>query len=422
MDLKGFGNVKKRESVFIQKPEEQLEAICRGSVDLISKADLLKKLKKSFKEQKPLNIKAGFDPSRPDLHLGHAVLLNKLKLFQSFGHQVIFLIGDFTAQIGDPSGLDKTRPVLKESEVEKNAKTYSRQVFKILNEKKTKVCFNSIWMKKMSAQEIIHWAGKYTVARMLERDDFSKRFETKQAICIHELLYPLLQGYDSVFLKADVELGGTDQLFNLLVGRELQKKAGQELQCVLTVPLLEGLDGVKKMSKSYDNYIAIEDSPSEIFGKTMKLSDELMIRYYELLTDKKSQEMEQIKKDLKSGQAHPMKVKMDLAYFFVERFHGFHSAEKAKENFKNVFSFGKVPDDIRERKVAPAEDFWVCYLICKVGFSPSTSEARRLIQGGAVEINGEKIKDSNLKINLKLGDKFTLKAGKRRFVQIKVQT
>lgn len=414
--------MKKRESVFRQKPEEQLEKICQNSVDLISKTALFKKLEKSFKEKKPLNIKAGFDPSRPDLHIGHTVLLNKLKLFQSFGHQVIFLIGDFTAQIGDPSGLDKTRPVLKESEVEKNAKTYSRQVFKILNEKKTKVCFNSSWMKKMSAQEIIHWAGKYTVARMLEREDFSKRFREQQTICIHEFLYPLLQGYDSFVLKADVELGGTDQLFNLLVGRELQKKGRQEPQCVLTVPLLEGLDGMKKMSKSYDNYIAIEDTPADIFGKTMKLSDDLMIRYYELLTDKTNQEMEQVKKDLKLGQVHPMKVKMDLAYFFVERFHNSNEAEKAKENFKNVFSFGKVPDNMQEHTVTPAENFWICYLMCKVGFSPSTSEARRLIQGGAVEINGEKIKDSNLKINLKMGDEFILKAGKRRFVQIKVQT
>ena len=406
----------------MKNPEKQIEEIGRGLVDFVSKEELLKKLEKSVKEKKPLNIKAGFDPNRPDLHLGHVVLLNKLKTFQDFGHQVIFLIGDFTARIGDPSGLDKTRPILSEYEVKENVKTYRRQVFKILNKEKTKVCFNSHWMGKMLAEDMIHLAGKYTVARMLERDDFSKRFKNKQAICIHEFLYPLVQGYDSIVLKADVELGGTDQLFNLLVGRELQKKEGHQPQCVLTVPLLEGLDGVKKMSKSYDNYIAVEDTAEEIFGKTMKLSDELMIHYYELLTNKTSQEIKRIKKDLKSGQVHPMKVKMDLAYFFVESFYSSQSAEKAKNNFKNVFSLRKAPEDMQERKVSPAKDVWVCYLIREVGFSSSTSAARRLIEGGAVEINGEKIKDSNLKINMKAGEEFILKAGKRRFIKIKVQT
>ena len=350
------------------EPEEQLEKICFNSVDLVSEKEMLKKLKKSFKEKKPLRVKAGFDPSRPDLHLGHVILLNKLKLFQDLGHHVIFLIGDFTAQIGDPSGLDKTRPLLSETEVKVNAKTYSRQVFKVLDKDKTELCFNSTWMDKMSAGDLIHLSGQYTVARMLERDDFSKRFKKNQPICIHEFLYPLVQGHDSVVLKSDIELGATDQLFNLLIGRELQKRKGQEPQCVLTYPLLEGLDGIRKMSKSYDNYIAIEDSPKEIFGKTMKLSDKLMIRYYELLTDKKQQEIIQLKADLKSGKAHPMEVKMDLAYFFVECFHSSSSAEKAKENFEDVFSRQKIPSDIQECSVSPAEAFWICYLICKVGF------------------------------------------------------
>lgn len=402
------------------RPEEQLEKICLNAVDVVSEKELLEKLKNSFKKKKPLRIKAGFDPSRPDLHLGHVVVLNKLKTFQDLGHHVVFLIGDFTAQIGDPSGLDKTRPILSKEEVKENAKTYSRQVFKILDKNKTEVCFNSSWMNKLSSVDLIHLASQYTVARMLERDDFSKRFKKNQAICLHEFLYPLVQGYDSVVLEADVEIGATDQLFNLLVGRELQKRKGQEPQCVLTFPLLEGLDGVRKMSKSYDNYIAIEDPPREIFGRTMKLNDELMVRYYELLMDKTKAEITQLKEDLKSGKKHPMKLKMDLAYFLVKSFHGSVVAEKEKENFENVFSKQKIPSDIPEFSVSPEKDFWICHLIFKVGFAPSTSEARRLIQGGAVEINGEKVTDSKLKINLKVGDEFILKAGKRRFAKVKV--
>ena len=412
----------KRQNIFFPHCgiEEQLEAIRFGSIDLISEEELLKKLEKSFQNKKPLVIKAGFDPSRPDLHFGHIVLLNKLKLFQTFGHQVVFLIGDFTAQIGDPSGLDKTRPLLSPSIVKKNAETYSRQVFKILDKNKTKICFNSSWMNKMSASDLIQLSGQHTVARMLERDDFSKRLKKNHPLYIHEFLYPLVQGYDSFILKSDVELGGTDQLFNLLTGRELQKRKGQEPQCVLTVPILEGLDGVRKMSKSYDNYIAVEDSSRDIFGKTMKLSDELMIRYYELLTDKTYKEIVQLKEDLKSGKAHPMKVKMDLAYFFVKLFHGSSAAEKEEESFKNIFSRHKTPSDIQEYAIPPKEEFWICHLIHQTGLSSSTSEARRLIQGGAVEVNGQKIKDSNWKMDLKTGEEFILKAGKRRFVKVKV--
>ena len=399
------------------KPEKQLEKICLNSVDCISEEELLKKLQKSFKEKKPLRVKAGFDPSRPDLHLGHVVLLNKLKVFQSLGHHIIFLIGDFTAQIGDPSGSDKTRPLLNEQEVKENSKTYSRQVFKILNKDKTEVCFNSSWMDKMSGRDLIKLAGQYTVARMLERDDFSKRFKNNQSICLHEFLYPLVQGYDSVVLKADVELGATDQLFNLLVGREFQKKQEQEPQCVITFPLLEGLDGVRKMSKSYDNYIAIEDSPKDIFGRIMKLSDELMVRYYELLTDENINELRQ---NLKSGKKHPMEAKIELAYFFVECFYNSSAAEKAKQEFQNIFSHKEMPSDIKEFISPPVEDLWICHLIHRTGLSPSTSEARRLVDSRAVDIDGKKIEDSHLKMTLKKGEEFILKVGKRRFVKVKV--
>jgi len=403
------------------RASDQLEHICRYTIDVISKPELLKKIEHSLTTDKPLVIKAGFDPSRPDLHLGHVVLLNKLKVFQNLGHQVVFLIGDFTARIGDPSGLDKTRPTLSQAEVEKNATTYSRQVFKILDEKKTKIYFNSKWMHKMSAGELIKLAEKYNVARMLERDDFSKRFKNNQSIGVHEFLYPLVQGYDSVILKADVELGGTDQLFNLLLGRELQKKDGQEPQCIITVPILEGLDGVRKMSKSYNNYVAIEDSPNDIFGKIMRLNDTLMMRYYELLTDKTTPEINKMKEQLKSKTIHPMEVKKQLAYFFVECFYDSPSAKKAQDHFEKVFSQRETPVNIPEYSVSAASNLWICRLIHDLGFASSTSEAKRLVQGSAVEINEEKIKDINFKIDLKPEDYFTLKVGKRRFAKVKVK-
>ena len=405
----------------LKQPEEQWEQIRQNCIDLVSEGELLTKLKKSFQKKKPLKIKAGFDPGRPDLHLGHLVLLNKLKVFQDLGHEVIFLIGDFTARIGDPSGVDKTRPILNKAEVKKNAKTYCRQVFKVLDKKKTTVRFNSEWMDKLPVEDFIRLTGQSTVARMLERDDFANRFKTGRAICVHEFLYPLIQGYDSVILKSDVELGGTDQLFNLLMGRELQKKEGQEQQCILTVPVLEGLDGVKKMSKSYNNYIAVEDSPQEMFGKTMRLSDKLMVRYYELLSNKTKEEMGQLRADLKSGKAHPLRVKTDLACFFVELFYDSTVAKKAKENFKNVFSLRKTPVDMPERALTPANDMGICKLLCEVGFAPSNSEARRLVEGGAVEINEKKINDYKLKVNLKPGEEFVLKAGKRRFAKVKIK-
>ena len=395
-------------------PEEQLEKIKAGSVDVVSEEELLQKLKKSFKSNKPLQIKTGFDPSRPDLHLGHLVLLNKLKLFQELGHQVVFLIGDFTALIGDPSGRNQTRPMLEKSDIKKNAKTYSKQVFKILNKKKTKIRFNSEWMNKMSLPEFIKLTGQYTLSRMMERDDFSKRFKEQYSIGIHELLYPLVQGYDSIMLKTDVELGATDQLFNLLVGRELQKKAGQELQCIITFPLLEGTDGVRKMSKSFDNYIAFEDSPKDIFGKIMKLNDEMMFHYYELLTDKTPQELKELKNK------HPKEVKMGLGFYFVKLFYNSSLAEKAKIEFEKVFSKREVPSDMPEHQVQSTEAVWICYLLKDCKLAASTSEARRLVSSGAVQWNGKKVQDEQLKISLKKGEEGMLQSGRRNFIKIKV--
>ena len=403
-------------------PKEQLKKIRYGVVHLVSEESLLNKLTVSEKEKRPLRVKAGFDPSCPDLHLGHVVLLNKLRLFQDLGHQVIFLIGDWTACLGDPSGKDKTRPVLSEKEVQKNSETYAQQVFKVLDKDKTEVCFNSSWMNKMSAKKLIQLANQSTVARMLERDDFSKRFKQNHSISIHEFLYPLVQAWDSVVLKADVEIGGTDQLFNLLMGRELQKSQGLAQQSVLTLPLLEGLDGKAKMSKSYHNYIAIEDSPVDMFGKTMKLNDELMINYYRLLTQKTKSDIDQLQKDIKIKKAHPMQVKMDLAYFFVQCFHGTDLAKKAQENFKKVFSLREDPsEDLREYVISANPEVGVCRLLCSAGLASSNSAARRLIEGRAVEREGEKITDPMLKWNLKAGDRFLLKAGKRHFVKIKVK-
>ena len=361
------------------KPEEQLKQILTNTVDIVSKDLLLKKLKNSFKTKKPLRIKAGFDPSRPDLHLGHTVLLNKLQMFQKLGHQILFVIGDFTAQIGDPSGCSQTRPVLTAAEVKNNAKTYAKQVFKVLDKKKTQVCFNSQWMNKMSAGQLIQLASQYTVARMLERDDFTKRWKQNNSISIHEFLYPLVQGYDSVALKADVELGATDQLFNLLVGRDLQKKAGQDSQCILTVPLLEGISGIQKMSKSYNNYIALEDPPMEMFGKVMKLSDERMLHYYELLMDQTTVELRQLKKDLSSGKLHPKTVKMQLALSIVNRFHSKAAGQKAFMEFERIFSAREMPTNIPQYKYSATKQVWICRLLKDMNLVPSTSEAKRLI-------------------------------------------
>lgn len=402
------------------EPKEQLRQLKKGVVDFVSEKDLLAKLEKSYKEKRPLRIKAGFDPSRPDLHIGHTVLINKMRQFQRLGHHVVFLIGDFTAMIGDPTGRNATRPALTEDEVKENAKTYASQVFKILDEEKTEVDYNSRWLGALSPAEFIQLTGKYTVARMLERDDFQKRYSNQQSISIHEFLYPLVQGYDSVALKADVELGGTDQLFNLLVGRDLQKAYDCESQVVMTVPILEGLDGVQKMSKSLDNYIGVTDSPRDMFGKTMRVSDELMFRYYELLTDIDLDELAKLKEEVNSGAKHPRQVKVDLAKTLVARFHSQEEAEQAEAEFDRIFQQKGLPDDMAEHKIG-SEPIWIAQLMKDVGFVTSTSEAMRLLKGNAVEVKGEKVKDPKLQLELSSGENFVLKAGKKKFIKIVVE-
>ncbi len=397
--------------------KEQLQHILRGAVELISEKELIKKLEKSAASKKPLKIKAGFDPTAPDIHLGHTVLIQKMKHFQELGHEVIFLIGDFTGMIGDPSGKSETRKTLTKKEVAQNAATYKKQIFKILDPKKTTIAFNSKWMEKMSSTELVELTSHYTVARILERDDFSKRYKGEQPISIHEFLYPLIQGYDSVALKADVELGGTDQKFNLLVGRDLQKDYGQTPQVVLTMPLLEGTDGVQKMSKSLDNYIGITESPGEIFGKIMSISDELMFRYYELLSDISMDEINKMKKGIESGTVHPKDSKIKLAKEIVSKFHSSSEAEKAASEFENIFKNKELPQDIPQFKVKwNDEQLWICHLMKETGLSKSSSEAIRLVRQGAVTLDGEKITDSNLKLEKK--ENFILKVGKKRFAKV----
>ncbi len=401
------------------EPKDQLKLLKKGIVDLISETELLKKLEKSFKEGTPLRIKAGFDPSRPDLHLGHTVLINKMRQFQELGHHVMFLIGDFTARIGDPTGKNSARPPLTDQEVAENSKTYAKQVYKILDQKKTEVMYNAHWFNKMRPAEFIKLTAQYTVARMLERDDFQKRYENETPINIHEFLYPLVQGYDSVEMKADVELGGTDQKFNLIVGREVQKSYGQEPQVVITTPLLEGLDGVKKMSKSEDNYIAVFDTPKEMFGKTLRVSDVLMWRYYELLTDLTVDDIEKMKADVKAGKLHPKKAKVDLAKTLVERFHDKISADKAEREFEEIFVNKGVPDDIQEAKISAGE-IWICQLLKDLEMTKSTSDARRMVEQKAVELDSQKVSDPKLKLSLLKGASHILKVGKKNFKRIVV--
>jgi tyrosyl-tRNA synthetase len=405
-------------------PQEQLRELKRGVVDLISEEDLYKKLERSFKEGKPLRIKAGFDPTRPDLHLGHTVLMNKMRQFQEFGHQVIFLVGDFTAMIGDPTGKNETRPPLTVEEVKVNAKTYTTQAFKVLDQKKSELAWNSTWFDKFTSTDFIKLAAHYTVARMLERDDFEKRYKSGTPISLHEFLYPLVQGYDSVALRADVELGGTDQKFNLLVGRDLQRSYGQEPQCIMTVPLLEGIDGVNKMSKSLDNYIGVEDPPREMFGKTMRISDQLMLRYYELLTDISMSDLEKLKADMTSGTVNPRNAKVDLAKIFVARFHGQAAAEAAEAEFNRMFVNKGLPDDMPMHKVAVARvqgEVDIALFLKDYELASSTSEARRLISGGAVEVGGEKVREVKAKFDFKPGSEFVVKAGKKKFAKFVVE-
>jgi tyrosyl-tRNA synthetase len=395
----------------------QLELILRGVVEVIQRAELETKLTRSLKENRPLRVKAGFDPTAPDLHLGHTVLIHKLKHFQELGHHVIFLIGDFTGMIGDPTGQSETRIALSKEKVLENAKTYERQIFKILDSAKTLVEFNSRWMSTMTAEGLIHLSAHYNVARMLERDDFHKRYHEQKAISIHEFMYPLVQGYDSVALKSDIELGGTDQKFNLLVGRDLQRACGQEPQVVITMPLLEGTDGVRKMSKSFGNYIALEDAPSDMFGKLMSISDTLMLRYYELLTTE----------DLAGVRAaHPMEAKQALAALLVARYHGIEAATQARADFQRKFSereFPSVPDilltlsvrDMIRIDLREDSDIRLPDLVEKTKLVPSKSEARRLVIQGGIEVDDKKESDPNKVITFKVNQRRRLKIGRRKF-------
>lgn len=391
---------------------EQLALIGRGCEAIVSKEELELKLQSG----RPLKIKAGFDPTAPDLHLGHTVLLHKLRQFQQLGHQVCILIGDFTALIGDPTGKSETRPPLSREDVARNAETYKAQAFKILDPDKTKIVFNSAWLGQLSSYDMIHLASELTVARMLERDEFRKRFHGNRPISIHEFFYPLLQGYDSVALQTDVELGGTDQLFNLLMGREMQRSRGMQPQIVLTTPLLEGLDGVNKMSKSLGNYIGISEPPDEIFGKVLSISDSLMFRYYKLLSDLSSAEIKTLKEDVEQGRAHPKAVKVRLAKELVARFHDQAAADAAERHFEQVFKQHELPDDIPEVTLAAKGAVWLPKLLLDAGLVASTSEGRRMIQQNAVTLNGEKIPDVDAKIPA--SREVLLKVGKRRFCRV----
>ncbi|VAX15798.1 Tyrosyl-tRNA synthetase [hydrothermal vent metagenome] len=398
--------------------KQQLEIIRRGAVEILIEDDLVKKLERSIETGKPLKIKAGFDPTAPDLHLGHTTLIQKLWQFQELGHHVMFLIGDFTGRIGDPTGASETRPPLTPEQINENAATYKEQVFKILDPEKTEIVFNSAWLDKLTPAKFIEISAKYTVARMLERDDFSKRYAEGRGIYIHEFLYPLLQGYDSVAMEADVELGGSDQRFNLLVGRDMQKSYGKDQQVCVMTPLLEGTDGVRKMSKSYGNYIGISEPPKDIFGKIMSVSDELMIRYYELLSNVSNEEFVELKADLKSGKLHPKQAKANLAKEIVARYHSPEAAEKAAEEFDRVFQKKKLPDDIPVHKVSwdDAGQAWLPKVLNDAGLVSSGSDGRRMIQQGAVSVDGEKITDTEYRLSK--GEEKLVKVGKRRFAKL----
>jgi len=393
-------------------PQEQFDELRRGAAEVLLEADLLRKLEQG----RPLRIKAGFDPTAPDLHLGHTVLINKMALFQRLGHEVIFLIGDFTGLIGDPSGRNATRPPLTPEDVQANAATYQAQIFKILDADRTRVDFNSRWMGGMSAAGLVQLAAKHTVARMLERDDFAKRYRSGQAIAIHEFLYPLVQGYDSVALQADVELGGTDQKFNLLVGRQLQEAYGQEPQVVMTMPLLEGLDGINKMSKSLGNYIGITEEPDQMFGKLMSISDDLMWRYFELLSFRPNAELEKLKRSVAEGR-NPRDVKFDLGVEIVDRFHGAGSGGRARDAFVARFQQGALPEDLAEVTLpVMAGSLGIAQVLKSAGLVPSTSDAYRQIKQGAVRVDGERVDDGS--IAFAAGASHVFQVGKRRVARV----
>ena len=392
--------------------EDQLRELKRGIVEIVSEEELVAKLKKG----RPLKVKVGFDPTAPDIHLGHTVVLQKMRQFQDAGHEVICLIGDFTGMIGDPSGRSTTRPPLTRQEVLENAKTYQEQVKKILDPKRTTLAYNSQWMDNMVVSDFIKLTSVQTVARMLERDDFRKRYQQQHPISIHEFLYPFIQGYDSVALQADVELGGTDQIFNLLMGRDVQKAYGQEQQVVMTLPLLEGTDGVQKMSKSYNNYIGVDDPPADMFGKVMSISDELMWKYYELLSSRSLDEIRGLQDRVSQGALHPMEAKMDLAAEMVERFHGKRDADLARESFTRVFKEKALPEDMPEVDIR-LDRPWICSVLKEASMVQSTSEAKRLVAQGAVSIDEQKVSDPELVL---APGTYIIKVGKRRFARVTI--
>ena len=396
--------------------DEQLALIKRGTTEIIPEQELIEKLKKAEKENKPLNVKLGCDPTRPDLHLGHSVVLRKLAQFQKLGHQAILIIGDFTAMIGDPSGKNTTRPPLTFEDARENAKSYWEQASKILDPTKTNIVYNSDWLGKMNFEDVIRLASQYTVARMLERDDFTKRFKTGVPISMHEILYPLAQAYDSVAIESDIELGGTDQKFNLLVGRDIQKEHGLEPQVIITMPLLVGTDGTEKMSKSYDNYIGIDDSPKDIFGKTLSIPDELIYTYYDLTTDVNADELSEIKKSLSDSTINPRDLKRALAKKLVSMYHTDEAADNAEAEFDRIFIKKDVPDDMPELEVTKDQSKNILDIIMEVGFAPSRAEARRLVQQGGVSISGTKVEDIALEV--KFEDDQILKVGKRKFIKL----
>ncbi len=400
-----------------KEAEKQFTYLKKGSSEIIQEKELREKLESSLKNNQPLKVKAGFDPTAPDIHLGHTVLLRKMKHFQDLGHQVIFLIGDFTGLIGDPSGRSKTRPPMTREQINKNAQTYKEQVFKILDPNKTIIEFNSKWLEKLTSFEIIHLMAKYTVARILERDDFSKRLNKNKSICTHEILYPLMQAYDSVALKADVELGGTDQKFNLLVGRDIQKEYGQNPQIVLTMPLLEGIDGVDKMSKSLNNYIGITEPPTEIYGKVMSISDPLMYRYYELLTDISLSKIREYREKVKQNEINPRDLKSKLAKSIVQDFWGKEESEKAAQEFDRVFKQNKAPSDMETVSIKSEKIFLIDLLIEKNIFS-SRGEAKRMIRQGGIYIDNQRIRDVGFMIDMTQRNETILKIGKKRFYKI----
>ena len=403
--------------------EEHFEYLKKGCVEIIQEKELKSRLARSLEEKKPLRVKAGFDPTAPDIHLGHTVLIRKMKHFQDLGHDVVFLIGDFTGLIGDPSGQSATRPPMTREEIDKNAETYKSQIFKILDPEKTIIDFNSRWLEKLTSIDMIKLTSKYTIARILERDDFSNRLKTGKPISVHEILYPIMQAYDSVALKADVELGGTDQKFNLLVGREIQREFQQEPQVVMTMPLLEGLDGVEKMSKSLGNYVGITEPPREIFGKIMSISDSLMFRYYELLTDISLSQIKQWQKEIQEAKLNPRDLKFQLAHRIVSDHCGKSDADSASEEFEKVFKHGELPENMENLEIAMSDavkagEILLVDILTDNRVLPSRAEAKRIIRQGGIYVDGQRVEDISTKIDLTLKDAFILKVGKRKFFRI----